>query len=225
MSWRTFAIFDGAGKLAYAGWCMANGYGSPAAYTYATTYEDYTTNPAIVLGDTFAENAADFELVIPEGGFAITAHTNGANELAKALTNGVLAEPGADLNVKTADAVVKATYDENNGRVEFVNYATHYVGTTAGAVALGEDGYYTFNVQFTTWNRFTLIHKGVKVGIGTCASIRGDIHNTITAADWTEKLYTEDGTTFLCSMSGTVLYTVRYSPANGGDLHVKATIL
>ena len=224
MSWRTLAVFDAEGDLAYAVWCPANGYGGPAGGAYMTTYADYTTNPAIALGATFETDANDWELVIPEGGFAVTAHTNGANALAAALTNGRLTEPGADMNVNTMPAPVSASYDAADGRVTIVNKKAIYTGTHSGAMEYGADGYYTFTVEFKTWNRFTIIFGGQKVGIGTCASIRGDIHNTVSGADWTEKLYTEDGFTYLCSYSGTVSYAVRYSPANGGDLHVTATI-
>ena len=220
MSWRTIAVFDDEGKLAYAVWCPANGYGGPAGNTYMTTYTDYTTNPAIVLGDTFAENAQDWKLVVPEGGFAITAHTAGGEQLAKMLTGGLLSAPAAELNSNAVLAPVHATYDATNAKVEVVHHKAFYTGTFSGLCEY-VDGVYTFEVTFAAWNRFQMIYNGQVVNFTTCASWRGAVIPTVSGADWTTNLYDENGSgVFLCCVAGPTTYSIRFNPANGGDMHI-----
>lgn len=80
-SWRYYVVVDSQGQIAYAVLFPLSGYGGPMSTTYFTAYPDYTNNPAIVLLDGFANDWSSggigynlFEIVIPEGGFAITGH-------------------------------------------------------------------------------------------------------------------------------------------------------
>ena len=103
-NWRLFVICDADGKIAYLVLHPAQGYGCPPdtnLYYYHSSYSDYKNNPAIELADGFAPwtsgsgNHNLFSVVIPEGGFAITAHGAGVNSVLDAL--------GVDYSSATTD--------------------------------------------------------------------------------------------------------------------------
>lgn len=83
--WRLYIICDSEGKIVYMVMHPVSGYGGPSGasyYSHSSYASDYTTNPAFnildgygpwVLGG-FAHNL--YEVKIPTGGFAITAHGN-----------------------------------------------------------------------------------------------------------------------------------------------------
>ena len=110
MSWRTIMAVDAQGRLCYAVWCPANGYGTPSDYSYACNEYygkdgvTYLNNPAIKLGDNYASNNADFEIVIPEGGFVLTGHSLGSNDIAAMVSgeNILLYSDGADFDEQEA---------------------------------------------------------------------------------------------------------------------------
>ena len=71
----------------------AQGFGCPSdthLYYCHPDYIDYTNNPAIKLEDNWSSDEGSgnrhlFSVLIPEGGFAITAHGAGINEILDAL--------------------------------------------------------------------------------------------------------------------------------------------
>ena len=114
MSWRTFAIIDAEGRVCYAVWCAANGYGGPKAYTYhcdphyQATGVGWEGNPIFTIDPEFDDwpnkttdnrNAWDlFTIEVPTGGYIISTHSDGANDLVTMLSGGQLTEAGAALN-------------------------------------------------------------------------------------------------------------------------------
>ena len=107
-NWRLFIICDAEGKIAYLVLHPAQGYGCPSdanLYYYHSSYSDYKNNPAIVLEEGFAPWDGSgthnlFSIVIPEGGFAVTAHGAGVNAILDAL--------GVDYSSATNDAELLA---------------------------------------------------------------------------------------------------------------------
>lgn len=147
MSWRTVLAVDAEGRVCFAVWCAANGYGSPKEYTYVSNEYyakdgvGYEGNPAFRLGANFASNAADWELVVPEGGFIITGHTNGANMIDSLVTGGKFGLYGGDDETlarsfnKTHAEFSTRSFFFRNGKVEAYDLATHltYTGSKSGA--------------------------------------------------------------------------------------------
>lgn len=180
MSWRTIMIVDAQGRLAYGVHCPANGYGTPAEYAYAS-HEiygphglGYTENPAIVLGPNYNSNSNDYEIVIPEGGFAITGHTAGANAIYAMIsgTTDVISSEGADNEVaeargrafnKTHGEWSTRTFelDAANARVNVYDLATHvtfsgdYSGAFEGDAATGT---YTRTMKLSVGKAIAFAH-------------------------------------------------------------------
>lgn len=87
--WRTYIVVDSEGRIAYLVTNPPNGYGGPSGSGYYCNsyYSDYLSNPAFNILDGygpwvsggFAHNL--YEVVVPEGGFAITSHGNGTDAL------------------------------------------------------------------------------------------------------------------------------------------------
>ena len=151
MSWRTIFVFDADGCLCYGVWCPANGFGGPASYTYASHHKyssdqlGFTENPAIKLGAEFATNSKDFEIVIPEGGFAITGYgpEDGTAVMVSALTGGEWETLGegydhsADFNATHAEWSNRTfRYNELTQTIEVYVLSTSLVSKgDAGALA------------------------------------------------------------------------------------------
>lgn len=230
MSWRTIAIFDGNGTLAYGVYCPANGYGSPAGSGYMRDpiYADPATNPVFVFGETYPTDAQDFELVIPQGGFAITAHTDGANTLATLMTNGVITEAGNGLNELGASAKC-ATYLYAPGEEEqepmvagvYKRYFLDLEGTSGGKAISDiceysdQDYEYTVKATLTQWGNVTLRYGTMVIALGM-ADYRGAIKSEGTGADWTDRLYAEDNSgKFYRGASGEVTYVFTLNERTG----------
>ncbi len=98
--WRYYIVVDSEGRLAYAVVNPPNGYGGPTGKGYARNsyYSDYTTNPTFVIGDGFGPWVQggtaheQFEIVIPEGGFAITSHGTGNGYLVNLLSKNTVTD-------------------------------------------------------------------------------------------------------------------------------------
>lgn len=219
MSWRTMAIFDADGVLAYAVWCPANGYGSPAGNAYARDikYENKDNNPVFVLGAEFPDNGQDFELVIPEGGFAVTSHTDGANTLATMISNGAITEAAAGLNAQAAAApVAKYFYDADAKKVTGI-YAKAYLqlgGTNNDIDATADaQGEYTVKTTLAQWKNMKLFYGTTQLKHAN-ASFVGAVKPEVGGASWDNRLYDEDGSgTFFRGDAGSLTYVVTYNPA------------
>ena len=147
MSWRTVLAVDAQGRVCFAVWCPANGYGAPKEYSYVSHeyYSKdgvgYSNNPAFKLGSNFAANGADWELVVPEGGFIITGHTNGATIIDSLVSGGKFGLYGGDDETlarsfnKTHGEFSTRSFFFRNGKVEAYDLATHltYTGSKSGA--------------------------------------------------------------------------------------------
>ena len=107
--WRLFVVVDAEGRIAYLVLNAPNGYGGPSGTGYYVNghYTDYTTNPAIEILEGFGPWVKDdpnkaseqFNIVIPEGGFGISAHgTSVKTLLASFANNADVAVGDADLN-------------------------------------------------------------------------------------------------------------------------------
>ena len=168
--WRVYVVVDAEGKICYAVVNPGNGYGGPSASSYVvnSTYtvtknEDTgkweTNNPAFNLLDGYdawaEENPAPsnkFEIVIPEGGFAITAHTNGANDIVKAITKGAQTTADQDaFNKRMPESDdVRLFYDAANKKVKAYKWDEPQpkVFTGSDAVVIDKEGY-TIGVDAT----------------------------------------------------------------------------
>lgn len=192
MSWRTIVIIDAEGRLAFGVHCPANGYGSPAEYSYASheyygpNGVGYEGNPAIVLGDTFKTNAADYEIVIPQGGFALIGHTLGANAIYTAVTGStdVISSDSADANIaeergrafnKTHGEWSTRSFelDAANSKVKVYDLATHvtftgdYSGAFTGDAATGT---YTRTIKLNQGRKIAFSHFNGLLAIPVVAS-------------------------------------------------------
>ena len=97
-SWRLIIVVDGEGKIAYITHNPANGYGGPNGtgyYAHPDYANDYENNPAFNILEGYgpwtkedATASTKFEIVVPEGGFMITAAGTDAAAIMSALTNG-----------------------------------------------------------------------------------------------------------------------------------------
>ena len=119
--WRYYIVVDAEGRIAYAVLWPLSGYGGPTGTSYYThaVYSNYQDNPAIKLLDGFANDWASggfgytlFEIVVPEGGFAITGHGSVNYELVDMLSQGTVEDYGV------ANINSRSLYN-NNIRVHF----------------------------------------------------------------------------------------------------------
>ncbi|MBQ1255584.1 MAG: hypothetical protein IIX91_07330, partial [Clostridia bacterium] len=110
--WRYYIVVDAEGRIAYAVLWPLSGYGGPMGssyYTHPVYSSNYQNNPAIQLLDGFANDWASggigytlFEIVIPEGGFAITSHGAPNYELVDMLSQGTVEDYGvANINTRS----------------------------------------------------------------------------------------------------------------------------
>ena len=114
--WRLYAIVDADGKLMYASVNPGTSYGNPIGNGYYChpDYADYTKNPAVVPLEGYSgwvagqKNHLYFDLIVPEGCFAITAHGTAVAPLVELFTAGEKTYVGNDsiaiLNAKNAYA-------------------------------------------------------------------------------------------------------------------------
>ena len=110
---RLFIIVDSEGRIAYSVYNHSESYGDPTktevTYYYHPYYEE-NNNPAIVKTET------GYKIVIPDGGFAITADGDGIVKLAKLLINpSISSKTGLESIVKNLDAYndnLRLSYDE-----------------------------------------------------------------------------------------------------------------
>lgn len=135
--WRTYIVCDSEGKIAYLVQFPTSGFGGPNAATYYchSSYSDYTTNPSFKLLEGYGPYVSGgyvhqlYEVVVPEGGFAITLHGTAIDELYDAL--GVLSSIPTDdpdtantkedlkyINSRTfLSDDVRISYDATNGYI------------------------------------------------------------------------------------------------------------
>ena len=127
-NWRYYIVVDAEGRIAYSVMFPDNGYGGPdsTGYYCNSYYTDYTKNPAIKLLDGYANDWADggigyklFEIVIPEGGFAITAHGSGTNALVDVISRGAVEDYSVgNLNTRSIyDSDIRLAYDKETKTV------------------------------------------------------------------------------------------------------------
>ncbi|MBO7738282.1 MAG: metallophosphoesterase [Clostridia bacterium] len=127
--WRYYIVIDSEGRIAYAVLWPLNGYGGPTGtgyYTHMVYSSDYNKNPAIVLLDGFANDWAAggfgytlFEIVVPEGGFAITSHGVTNYALVDMLSQGTVEDYGvANINTRSIyNNNIRVHYDAATGTI------------------------------------------------------------------------------------------------------------
>ena len=121
-NWRYYVVVDSEGRIAYAVLWPLSGYGGPNSKGYYThpCYSDYKTNPAIVTLDGYANDWASggfgytlFEIVVPEGGFAITGHGTANFDIVDMLSQGTVEDYGvANINTRSLyKSNIRVSYD------------------------------------------------------------------------------------------------------------------
>ncbi|MBE5952002.1 MAG: hypothetical protein E7260_10485 [Lachnospiraceae bacterium] len=129
-NWRYYVVVDSEGRIAYAVLWPASGYGGPNSKSYYVHpyYSDYKTNPAIVLLDGYANDWSSggfgytlFEIVVPEGGFAVTSHGSANFELIDMLSRGTVEDYGAaNINTRTLfHSNIRVSYDITTKTISF----------------------------------------------------------------------------------------------------------
>ena len=122
-NWRYYVVVDSEGRIAYAVIHPDSGYGGPDSTGYYAHpyYSDFTTNPAFNLLDGYANDWSSggfgyklFEIVVPEGGFAITGHGTANFDLIDMLSQGTVEDYGvANVNTRSVfKSNVRVSYDE-----------------------------------------------------------------------------------------------------------------
>ena len=126
--WRGIIVVDAEGKICYAVVNPVGGYGNPysdatnnykASYARHSSYKDYLTNPAFSnLGtptlNSWGVNSVTFNVVIPEGGFAVTMQGVGQDNVLAAMG---LSGAGALQTHSTNVDSIRLSYDAANGLV------------------------------------------------------------------------------------------------------------
>ena len=149
-SWRTIIAVDAEGKVAYAVSNPANGYGGPSGtgyYAHPDYSEDYTLNPAFNILEGYGPwtqedgtASTKFEIVVPEGGFIMTAHGTDAELLWTKLGAAAEAGDAGHNNRDSLDAEARVFYDEANNQVRI--YVPSLLEENWG-VTLNKNGYGT----------------------------------------------------------------------------------
>ena len=122
--WRYYIVVDAEGRIAYAVQWPNSGYGGPSGTGYYCNeyYSDYKNNPAINLLDGYKNDWAEggigyklFEIVIPEGGFAITSHGETNNALVDLISQGKVSNYDiSNINTRSIyDSDIRLAYDAN----------------------------------------------------------------------------------------------------------------
>ncbi len=176
MSWRTIIAVDAEGRVCFGVWCPANGYGNPSEYTYVSheyygpNGVGYTNNPAFVLGAGYPANPADYEIVIPEGGFIITCHSLGSNDVAGLVTGTdyVLFDESGTIGEEQAKAFNK-THGEWSTRTLKLNTADACIDAydLATHVTISGDysGAFTGDAATATYTKTFKAFAGKKVSL------------------------------------------------------------
>ena len=122
--WRYYIVFDAEGKIAFHALFPDSGYGCPGDPMLVNpAYTDYNSNPAYDLLEGFApwqagsSNHNLYNVVIPEGGFAVTAHGLGVADITKAFSFGAASyteEVAIVNNPATFSSTLVAVYDTVN---------------------------------------------------------------------------------------------------------------
>ncbi len=121
-NWRYYIVVDAEGRIAYSVIYPDNGYGGPdgTGYYCNSYYSDYTKNPAIKIHENYKDDYSSggfgyklYEIVIPEGGFAITAHGAPVDELVDMLSLGMVEDCSvANINTRTIyESNIRLKYD------------------------------------------------------------------------------------------------------------------
>lgn len=123
--WRYYIIVDSEGRICYAVSLPPNGYGGPmgTGYYCNSFYSDYLQNPALEIlegyGPWTKENPGPsklYQVKIPEGGFAFTAHGSGIGEIVAALSNGTI-DNTSEANINKRGVYsddIRLSYDATN---------------------------------------------------------------------------------------------------------------
>ena len=228
--WRYYVVVDGQGRIAYAVCMPPNGYGGPAGQGYYAhpSYTDYTQNPAIVILDGYADNGQLFEIVIPEGGFALTAHGKGIEDLVSLFTFGEMAYVGNDsipvMNSRSAYASeLRLSYDANSKQVfaELVEETpevqpepvTYEVTMKDYAAANGwKDATKYTSIQLT------------ETTTATCTSKTNSGKYYTNGNNW--RLYQSEGTTLTITSTQTIVKVIiEYTPNNTGALVLDGKVI
>ena len=91
--YRLFIVIDSKGRVAYMCLMPIKGYGNPYEGSYArhSVYANYRENPAFGnLSDEYAGQwgtTVDWSLIVPEGGYVISAHGDAATAIGKEILN------------------------------------------------------------------------------------------------------------------------------------------
>lgn len=224
MSWRTVLVVDSEGRVCFSVWCPDNGYGNPKDYSYVCDEHyssrgvGYQGNPAFRLGPTYPTNPDDFELIVPEGGFALTGHTAGATSISQIVTNGAInlydgSEDDGDKRSYNAThgewSTRRYKYDGVKGALEVYDLATYisYTGSASGVFeGDNEAKTYSEDIALTPGASVTLNHfDGLLSSALTAANttITGEFTSTL-GGDGDQKMYFVDGSNaFHAGRSGT----------------------
>ena len=119
--WRLYIVVDSEGKIAYMVHSPATGYGGAYSNSYIrhSDYADYKVNPAFTNLSEPLENQwglyVKYNVVVPEGGFAICAHGGEANAIMQAILG---VDSTVDININTNNVDdVRLTYDAANAKI------------------------------------------------------------------------------------------------------------
>lgn len=121
--WRYYIVVDAEGRIAYAVQWPESGYGGPNSDSYYCNefYSDYTQNPAIKLYNGYKDDWASggfgyklYDIVVPEGGFAITSHGETNNTLIDMISQGMVNNYDiANINNRTIyDNSIRLSFDK-----------------------------------------------------------------------------------------------------------------
>ena len=127
--WRLYVVVDAEGCIAYTVYMPLIGYGDPLSTSYLrhSKYADYKTNPAFANVSEVYEGkwgpTVDYSLVVPEGGFVITASNEVIiDEISSSILGVTFDGDGYRvINDSTAYDVdnVRVHFEEETGRILF----------------------------------------------------------------------------------------------------------
>ncbi len=126
--WRYYIVVDAEGRIAYAVQWPESGYGGPNSdgYYHNEFYTDYTQNPAIKLFSGYKDDWATggfgyklYDIVVPEGGFAITSHGETNNTLIDMISQGMVNNYDiSNINCTTIyDSSIRLSFDKSTNTI------------------------------------------------------------------------------------------------------------